>query len=277
MEQYKERYMELREGNLKLITPDEQWEANIRSKSLRYYKPSSYEGFYATIGETYLEIENDALTAKQYFNKAAMSCHLSYQLASQEIPNTIPFIPKPGIWGSHNGYKYFILADNFKMLPVLAQTILDYKGEQCEPRLSHNLADACRNFWAGRLEKALPIVHKCYASSIKKSNVCYGGLASLLLGIIEKRPELIEQAMIMEEKAHIRESRAWPSIFSDIGLGMVFIAKLARHYGFDPDVSSKYIHKGLLEYNANIIYEEASELKYAMEMVLRNGGNGVKK
>ena len=273
MEQYKERYVQLRERNLKSITPAKQWETDIGSKNIRYYPWFlSFKSSYATIGETYLEVENDALAAKRYFNKAAMSCHSLYKLASQEIPNTVPFIPKPGIGGSFDGYQYFILADNFAMLPVLAQTVLDYKGEESEPRLTHNLADACRNFWAGRLEKALPIVHKCYASSIKKSNVCYGGLAALLLGIIEKRPELVEQAMVMEEKTHLKEIRLFQSIFSDISLRMVFIAKLARHYGFDPDVSSKYIHKGLLEFNGNMVYEEASELKYAMELVLRKGG-----
>ncbi len=100
----------------------------------------------------------------------------------------------------------------------------------------------------------------------------FKGFSHIVKGIIENNVDLVNEGLDYRIKYHKKENPK-ESIFRDYSIEATALAKLANMYGLPPDISSSFIHKGLLAKSEGIEYEGVEEILAALEIANRNAGS----
>lgn len=168
-----------------------------------------------------------------------------------------------------------IISDNVSLLNEFGRTIVAIEDSIERNRVvNYNLTYSLKYLLLkdfGKSKEYLKEVH-----SEKYFQLHFKGFSHIVKGILENNIDLINEGLAYRIKYHKRENPK-DSLFYAYSIEATALAKLARLYGFEPDVSSPFIHKGLLEKTEGIVYEGIEEITDALEEAnQRAGGLGAK-
>jgi tetratricopeptide (TPR) repeat protein len=207
--------------------------------------------------------------SKRYFYKATDIIYQTFDIFKRErYPNLqksekLPFTALFGL-----SFPDVIVCDSEELLISYASVI--YPTGEPSPGLefNHEIGLAMKYLILQDYDKA--IYHAQNAHQPEHFELPYKGFSHVIMGILQKDILLINQGILFCLNRHKREQK--DSMFYSISLEATALAKLATRYGFQPDISSKFIHKGLLEKQEGIIYEGIDDILKALEIAnLRNG------
>jgi tetratricopeptide (TPR) repeat protein len=228
----------------------------------------SIRSSYNFIAMAYLFL-NKLNQAKRYFYKAAEITSQTFDIFKQNrYPNLIKSEKLPFTSLFVKSFLDAILCDSEELLISYASVI--YPTGEPSPGLefNHEIGLAMKYLILQDYDKA--IYHAQNAHQPEHFELPYKGFSHVIMGILQKDILLINQGILFCLNRHKREQK--DSMFYSISLEATALAKLATRYGFQPDISSKFIHKGLLEKQEGIIYEGIDDILKALEIAnLRNG------
>jgi hypothetical protein len=237
---------------------------NIDALTFGLSIPSTFE----SIALAYVCLQKIAEAKKYFYKSASITAetfrifkenHYSNLLKSEKLPFTALF----GL-----SFPDVIVCDSEELLISYASVI--YPTGEPSPGLefNHEIGLAMKYLILQDYDKA--IYHAQNAHQPEHFELPYKGFSHVIMGILQKDILLINQGILFCLNRHKREQK--DSMFYSISLEATALAKLATRYGFQPDISSKFIHKGLLEKQEGIIYEGIDDILKALEIAnLRNG------
>jgi hypothetical protein len=163
-----------------------------------------------------------------------------------------------------------ILCDNTDIFQEYAHIIECYEDPNKISETRYHFFWAFKYLFLNEFEKS----KEHYLKGIhqeKTFNIHLKSFSFILKGVLEKNVDWINEGLAYAIKYHKRENPKG-SLFHAYSIEATALAKLAMMYGLQPDVSSSFIHKGLLEKTEGIAYEGIEEITDALEEANRRAG-----
>lgn len=214
---------------------------------------------FSTLGNLDLFL-NNTISAKRNYYKAAKTTIEIFRIFSE---NRYPHLQKKetlsftGLFVT--SFIDVILCDSELLLREYAETITDH-GD-IYPAFGFEITYALKYLILEEFERAKE--HALKAHQPKYFNLPYKGFSHVVMGILEKDVNLINEGITLRLKYHERENRN--SIFYSTSIEATALAKLAIRFSLSPDTSSTFINKALLHKDTGIQYEGIDEILDALE------------
>lgn len=217
---------------------------------------------YLSAAELEMTVKQDSYTALRHLYKAGRSCHFALRMCLGDYPGYTWPVMTTSI--SFLGTMYqtmtaFTLCEQWEALSLFAK---DFRIDSNYDILSKSkkatiLGAVLPAFLLG--ENNLALTRLGTSLSTVKRWDGYDGMMFVVSGILQKDIELINRGIAEEIKSFKRYNNPKLPV-KLLSLPATAWVKLARHHGFDPDASSKFIHQGLLNADTQIEYEDIHEV-----------------
>ena len=249
----------------------EMWVASLY-KQIEYLKTTKilyidrfWGNDYFHIGDSYACGDNDMVESKRYYYKYILSCLESYSIYKKsKYPNLARefYPPFDAILG---GYLFAAtLSDKENILKELGEVMECFKKkEEITDTYAYHIGYAIKYFLSDDFTRAKEHIMQAHVKNDYKD---------VIFGILDKNIQLIDTAIQRVINIHKRSNNK-DTIFHTYSIEATALAKLAMMYGLEPDVSSPFIHKGLLEKTEGIEYEGIEEITSALEEANRRAGS----
>ena len=163
-----------------------------------------------------------------------------------------------------------ILCDNESLLKEYAQTIDYLELKEAALPVKYHFTYAMKYLFLNNFEKSKNHLQEVHHE--KYFQLHFKGFSHIIKGVLENNIDLINEGLAYRLKYHKRGNPKG-SLFHQYSIEATALAKLSMMYGFEPDVSSPFIHKGLLEKTEGIVYEGIEEITDALEEANRKAGS----
>jgi hypothetical protein len=224
---------------------------------------ANYEGSYSFMARCALMLD-DSIRAKKYYYKSSRNALLHVKLLHghyipykwhEQIPSFVGtfwvnIIP-------------FLLCDNHQDLKEFATIIERLDGDIYNNKRNIAIFHALKYLLLEDNQKAKDVIGDTYLSSRLEPSI--RGLSYTIAGILNNDLALINKGITFEINCH-KKINFKNNIFSTFAEKATAWVKLAQIYGFEPDTSSEFIHKALLEKHENIEFEDIKEVYQALEI-----------
>jgi hypothetical protein len=203
---------------------------------------------------------DESSEAKKYFFKGAkITCETFSIFKENRYPNLIKKETPPFTALFVNSFLDAILCDSEELLMDYARTIEDMG--MMDPPFNYEITYAMKYLVLENFEKAKE--HAVKAHQPKYFKLPYKGFSHVVMGILEKNVDLVNEGIALRLKHHERENKN--SIFYSTSIEATALAKLAIQFGLSPDISSAFINKALLQKDTAIQYEGIDEILNALQ------------
>lgn len=217
---------------------------------------------------TYSLLINDFEESKKYFYKGAKIVCETFKIFKEDYyPHLVKKEPIPFTSLFVKSFLDAILCDSEELLMDYARTIEDMGVT--DPPFNNEINYALKYLILEDFTKAKE--HAVKAHQLKYFKLPYKGFSHVVMGILEKDVDLVNEGIALRLKHHERENKN--SIFYSTSIEATALAKLATRFGVTPDTSSAFINKALLNKDVGIQYEGIDEILKALEEAdRRNSG-----
>ena len=219
-------------------------------------------GSYNTIGLGELVLHSqDIVTAKKYFFKAGKSQLLYLYLYKGYYPKYIYDDIPSFVATVFYGVMPILLCDNEELLVNFIKPLTRLETEIYTDKEDIAICFALKYLLLNNSENANEALGESYLTA---KRLCkYLGL--VIAGILKKDLQLIKRGIDGEIKRHKKSNKH--SMFYSISQEATAWVKLAKRFGFEPDLNSSFINKELLETSQNIKYEDITEVYKALDII----------
>ncbi|HEY8936431.1 MAG TPA: hypothetical protein VIM65_14470 [Cyclobacteriaceae bacterium] len=211
---------------------------------------------------------SDVVSAKKNYYKAAKTTVEVFNIFLEDRYPNLQKKETPsftGLFGT--SFMDAVLCDSEELLMDYARTIEDMGI--MDPPFNYEITYALKYLVLKNFEKAKE--HAIKAHQPKYFKLPYKGFSHVVMGILEKDIDLVNEGIALRLKHHERENKN--SIFYSTSIEATALAKLATRSGVTPDTSSAFINKALLNKDVGIQYEGIDEILKALEEAdRRNSG-----
>jgi hypothetical protein len=241
--------------------------------NIRNFKEMRANVFALSIRSSYLEIAVTCLLVDEIFDAkknlykgAKITCEVFKIFKENRYPNLLKTGNLPFTALFVNSFLDAILCDSEELLIDYARTIEDLGTKH--PPFNYEITYALKHLVLGDFEKARE--HAIKAHQVQYFKLPYNGFSHVVMGILERDIQLINEGIALRLKHHDKENRN--SIFYSTSMEATALVKLAMRFGLAPDSSSSFISKALLQTDTGIQYEGIDYILGALqEADQRNG------
>jgi hypothetical protein len=235
-------------------------------KSLRSTKEVRAQSWGLSIRSSFSRLGNlelflgDVINAKKNYYKAAKSTIEVFRIFIEDRYPNLQKKEKPSFTGLFaTSFIDVILCDGQELQAELARTIFDY-GD-IYPEFGYEITYALKYLILEDFTKAKE--HAVKAHQQKYFKLPYNGFSHVVIGILEKDVNKVNEGIALRIKHHERENKN--SIFYSTSIEATALVKLAIRFNLSPDTSSTFVNKALLHKDTNIQYEGIDEILDALE------------
>lgn len=242
--------------------------------NIRYFKEIRASVFGLSIRSSYfliatLNVSLDLTTeSKQYFFKGAKITYYTFLIFKENFyPNLSKTGSLPFTALFSTSFLDAILCDSEDLLFDYARTIEDMGVTN--PPFNYEITYALKYLILEDFERAKEHALKAHQSTYFK--LPYKGFSHVVMGILEKNVDLINEGIALRLKHHERENKT--SIFYSTSIEATALIKLANRFDLTPDVNSPFINKALLQKDLDIQYEGIDEILNALQEADQKNGS----
>ena len=210
--------------------------------------------------------ENNIVESKAYLYKQIQLIIEFYHIYLENKYSNLKKLEQPRYM--YHSFALASLCDDKNLLEELGKVVFMTDKMKNAPLDTYFLNLATKSFFTHDIEDAKQNIGK----ASKHITTFAKGFYHVMKGILYKDVDLINDGLNFEIRYHKRENPKG-SLFHQYSIEATALAKLAVMYGFEPDVSSPFIHKGLLEKTEGIVYEGIEEITDALEEANRRAGS----